>query len=469
MNNNEMRIKERYREAEALTEKYNQQHLLKLFRELPVDGQQRLLDQILSLDFDLITSLYNNLTVKDTDECSYNNIEPINVQKLEAFSEDEKETFASKGMEMLKEGKVAVLLVAGGQGTRLGHNGPKGTYNIGLPSGKSLFQLQGEQLINLSKKADRYIPWYVMTSPENNEDTVGFFESNNYFGYPREYVSFFQQDVLPMIDTEGKILLSKEDSIALGPNGNGGCFLALERSGMLHKMKEQGVQWVFQYGIDNSLVKVADPVFIGFTVMSGLQASSKVVRKKYPEESVGVFCYRNGKPDIIEYSELPEALRYKVNENGELAYSSANIINHIFSLEFLEKVSEVKLPYHMAFKKVQYVDGDGNTISPSSPNAYKFELFMFDIFPLLKDMAALEVIREEEFAPVKNKEGADSPSTARSLILDLHKKWLINAGISPEMLKDKLIEISPLTSYYGENLNYDKVKDIVLKREVDVL
>lgn len=461
MNSNESTIKEKYIKAKMVVDKHNQQHLLAFYDELQLNAQEELLDEILNIDFELIEALYKDSKNTDFEKGSYDDIKPINVQKLEEYSKEERAEFTAKGMELLKEGKVAVLLVAGGQGTRLGHNGPKGTYNIGLPSGKSLFQLQCEQLINLSKRINRFITWYIMTSSENNRDTVSFFEENNYFGYPKEHIVFFQQDVLPIIDTTGKILLSGKGNIVSGPNGNGGCFLALEKAGVIARMKREGIQWMFQYGIDNSLSKVADPMFIGFTAMSGLQASSKVVRKKYPEESVGVFCYNNGRPMVIEYSELPEALRYKLDEKGELAFSSANIINHIFSVDFLEKIAEVKLPYHVAFKKIKHINDEGNEVIPASPNAYKFELFMFDIFPRLDDMAALEVTREEQFAPVKNKEGSDSPLTARNLILELHKKWLVNAGIAPELLNNKVVEISPLTSYSGENLNCDEIKDII--------
>lgn len=462
-------MNDKLEKAKLLTEKYGQQHLLKFYSELTVEEQNSLLDQILSMDFELVSFLYNNVVKESGEIDKFKNIEPMKSCNHKNMTKEQISEYTNIGLNLIKEGKVAALLVAGGQGTRLGHKGPKGTFSIGLPSDKSLFQLQGERLMNLSQKCDKYIPWYIMTSEDNHEDTVSFFENNNYFGYPLEDVFFFKQGQLPVVDDKGKIILKEKSCISVGANGNGGCFLALKESGALENMKKRGVQWLFMYGVDNALVKAADPTFFGFTIKSGLEASSKVVKKNSPEEKVGVLCYKDGGPSIVEYSELPEELRYAVDEKKELLYSNANIVNHIFSVDFLDRCSKVGLPYHAAHKKISFVNDEGNIINPEMPNAYKFELFMFDIFPYLDDMALLRVNREEEFAPVKNRIGSDSPETARKLLLNLHKKYLIDSGIAYEQLENKIVEISPLASYSGEDIDLDELNKLLYKSEVIIL
>lgn len=448
-------MNERLERAKEIVEKYNQGHLLNFYPSLNEAEKNTLIDEILAINFELIESTYKDLKKEKANEIN-NEFKPLIAKRLDMYSDEEKTNFYNIGMNALKEGKVAVFLVAGGQGTRLGHKGPKGTFDIGLPSGKSLFQLQCERIIYLSNKAERDIPLYIMTSYENHEDTVSFFEEQNYFGYKKEMIRFFQQNTMPAISEDGKVLLAEKNKIVMSPNGNGGCFIALEESGALRDMKEKGIEWLFLYGIDNALVRVADPYFIGFAICSKELAASKVVAKKYPEEKVGVLCYKNNKPAIVEYSEIPTSLSEELNQDGKLVYSNANILNHLLHLNFIESIIDKAMPLHIAHKKIEHLDSQGNKVVPNEPNGYKFEYFLFDIFEQLKDMAALEVEREEEFAPVKNSKGVDSPETARELILNLHKKWLMNAGIDSSKLSGKQIEISPLKSYYGVNLsNYD--------------
>ncbi|MDF2885138.1 MAG: UDP-N-acetylglucosamine pyrophosphorylase [Clostridiaceae bacterium] len=449
-----------FNKAIELVKKYNQEHLLKFYDCLNQDEKASLINEIISIDFELIQSMYNEMKNKQENEKKIQ-FKPLIAKTLKMYSEEERADFYKIGIKALSEGKVAVYLVAGGQGTRLGHNGPKGTFDIGLPSGKSLFQLQCERLIYLSKESKRYIPLYIMTSIENHNDTVSFFEQHNYFGYPKGMVMFFQQKTMPAINEEGKIFLSDMNKIAMSPNGNGGCFIALKESGALRDIMAKGIQWLLLYGVDNALVRVADPYFIGFTICSKQLAASKVVEKRYPEEKVGILCYKNNKPAIVEYSEIPKTFAGEIYENGKLVYSNANILNHMLSVSFIESIIDKTMPLHIAYKKIQYIDEQGRKIVPSEPNGYKFEYFLFDIFEKLNDMAALEVEREEEFAPVKNREGEDSPKTARELILNLHKKWLIVAGFDSSILNGKQIEISPLISYYGENLNGNNIKKIL--------
>lgn len=457
--------KERFYYIQEKLRHVNQEHLLRFYDKLSEIEQESLLSEIETIDFSLMNLLYTNVVEKSTSIDEEKEISPIRICRVQDYKHEERREFYKVGLEMLNAGKLAAVLVAGGQGSRLGHDGPKGTLNIGLPSGKSLFQLHCERLLNLSKKVSRFIPWYIMTSPINHISTVEHFEENNYFGYAKEEIHFFTQGVLPMIDEKGKVILEDKHVISMGPNGNGGCFLALKKNNIINDLRKQGVEWVFLYGVDNALAKVADPSFLGFTELSGLQGASKVVKKKSPEEKVGVFSYINKKPSVIEYSELPENLRHLKNNKGELVYSGSNIAAHLFKIDFLEKSINGNLPYHAAFKKALYVDENGNIVRPEKPNAYKFELFMFDIFPMMEDMAVLEVSREEEFAPIKDKEGSDSPATAKEQILKLHRKWLSDIGISGELLLDHQVEISPLTSYEGEELEKGVVEKAILESE----
>ena len=307
--------------------------------------------------------------------------------------------------------------------------------------------------MRLSRQAGKAIPWYIMTSEENHAETTAFFRDRRHFGLPERDIIFFKQAQLPLVDGEGRILLAAKDRLSLGPNGNGGCFLALKESGALDDMKRRGVEHVFFYSVDNALVKVCDPHFIGFAMASGLPAASKAVVKAGPGEKVGVLCTRGGRPAVIEYSEMtPEMLEAR-DASGRLRFESANIAIHLFSRDFLERGAGAALPYHVAHKRIAHLGPDGTLVTPTSPNAWKFELFMFDLFPLAEGMAGLLVEREEEFAPVKNRDGVDSPASARELLLGLHRRWALAAGLSEEELRGKVVEISPLTSYAGESVN----------------
>jgi UDP-N-acetylglucosamine/UDP-N-acetylgalactosamine diphosphorylase len=451
-----------WEQAQALTEKFSQQHLLRFYEKLSATEQAELRSEILHLDFETVASLYQTLLAKQSHELNKTKIAPLAPHNWDALQPQIRQQYTVLGMEQIRQGKVAAVLVAGGQGTRLGHSGPKGTFNLGLPSQKSLFQLQAERLLNLAFRTGRTIPWYIMTSAANHAETTAFFQAHHMFGYPETDLFFFQQAQLPVIDAAGKILLAAPGKISLGPNGNGGCFLALEKSGALADMERRGVAWVFLYGVDNALVRICDPGFIGFTVANRFPAASKVVAKTAPGENAGILCYRNGRPAIIEYTEFPSELTGQRDAAGNLLYGNANIVTHLFRRDFLARNAGAGLPYHAAHKKIATIDGDGNPVKPEQPNAYKFELFMFDLFPLLDDMAALQVSREEEFAPVKNKEGNDSPATARQLLFQLHRHWLEATGVAPDLL-NRNIEISPCLSLAGEGLAQAKITEFLRK------
>lgn len=304
-----------------------------------------------------------------------------------------------------------------------GHNGPKGTFKLDVyGKGKYLFEILAENLKEANKKYEVIIPWYIMTSKENYDETFAFLEKNNYFGYDKKSVIIFTQSELPLIDTDGRLLISKENKIKEASDGNGGTYSSLRRSGCLADMKEKGIKWIFIGGVDNVLLKMVDVTLLGMTIKKHAQIASKSVVKANPHEKVGVFCKMNGHPKVIEYAELPEKMAEEIDENGELKYGESNIMCHLFTIDALEKVSKETLMYHSAFKKNSYVDENGKEIIPEKPNCYKFESFIFDAFEFFDDIAILRGKREDDFAPVKNKEGVDSPKTAKELYENFWRK-----------------------------------------------
>ena len=397
--------------------KYSQEHLLNFYDTLDERKKERLLEQIEGIDFELINSLYAK--TKDINPKMEDKVEPIDF--IDKFKLNDKFKYYEEiGKKSIKAGELAVVTMAGGQGTRLGHNGPKGTYDIGLDSHKSLFELLCDYIKEESAKYKVQIPWFIMTSRENNQATVDFFKANKFFGYEKN-IYFFIQGELPMVDTEGKILIGEDGLIKEAADGHGGVYESLVKSKMVDKMKELGIKWVFIGGVDNCLVKMVDPVLMGIAIDKGVTAAGKSVVKANPHEKVGAFCKKNGKPSVVEYSEITDEMAEATDENGELLYGESHILCNLFSISAIERMGSEPLPYHSAFKKATYIDKDGNKVVPTSPNAFKFEAFLFDAFGEVDDMAILRVKREEEFAPVKNAEGVDSPETARKLYNDFHK------------------------------------------------
>lgn len=404
--------------AKEMLAKYGQEHVLNFYQQLSKEEQNKMLDEILTMDFKQLENLYQSTKTKPNFENS--KIEPIPYVEKADLTNEEMENYAKIGEEAIKQGKLAVVTMAGGQGTRLGHSGPKGTYDIGLASHKSIFEILCDNLKQAKEKYHVDIPWYLMTSDENNADTIAFFEKNQYFGYPKSAVQFFIQGKLPMIDTNGKILLDENGMMKQAADGHGGVFEAMRRNGVLYNMKEKGIEWIFISGVDNILAKFVDPVFLGLQIEKNMQTASKSVVKAYAEEKVGVFCKRDGKPSVIEYSEISKELAEAKDEKGGFLLGDANIVNHQFHINLLEKISVEKLPYHVAFKKANFKNEKGEMIEATEPNAYKFEAFLFDIFSYVPDMLVFRVKREEEFAPVKNATGKDSPETAKELYENFH-------------------------------------------------
>lgn len=350
--------------------------------------------------------------------------------------------------------------MAGGQGTRLGFAHPKGMFDVGLPSHKSLFRIQGERIRKLQELAkkltgkDGQITWYIMTSEHTMAPTKAYFKENDFFGLRDEDIVMFEQGSLPCFDFNGNILLDEKHHISKAPDGNGGLYRALRDTGILADMNRRGVKYLHAHSVDNILIKVADPIFVGYCVKQNADCAAKVVEKSHPNEPVGVVCVVDGKYQVVEYSEITQKTAEMRNSDGRLTFSAGNICNHFFSTDFLNKIGstyEKELKLHVAQKKIPFVDNSGKRIQPEKPNGIKIEKFVFDVFEFAENFVTVEVPRDEEFSALKNADsaGKDCATTARNDIYNLHKKYIESAGGSVEGVE---IEISPLLSYGGEGL-----------------
>ena len=415
-----------YEEALKKLKKYGQNHLLNRYKYLDDEKKEKIIKQIKNIDFDQTIELFNITTksIKKTDG-EITNIEYVDKSKL---SNEEYDKYYEIGKKRIEEGKYAVVTMAGGQGTRLGYVAPKGTFKIGGGIDKSLFEALSDTIKEAREKFNTKIPWYIMTSRENNNATEKFFEKNDFFGLPYEDIKFFKQGELPMLDIDGKLMLDETGLIKLAADGHGGVFESLVKNGYLDDMKSRGVEWIFISGVDNVLAGLVDPIAVGLAVAEGTLATGKSVVKRNPNENVGVFCKKNGRPYVIEYTEITEDMSNARDKNGEHLFGESHILTNLFNIKALENIAQNKLPYHKAFKKAKYMDENGEIIKPEKPNAYKYEAFIFDAFESLDSMSILRVKREDEFAPLKNADGEDSPDTARQLYKDYierKKKGLI--------------------------------------------
>lgn len=405
-----------YNEALKKLKTYGQEQVLDRYNFLDDNKKQKLIKQIKNIDFDQIQELFTEKDKKIDDKaCRITNIEYVDKSKL---SKEEYERYNEIGTKIIQEGKYAVVTMAGGQGTRLGYVAPKGTFKIGGGIDKSLFEALSDTIKEAREKYNTSIPWYIMTSRENNNATEKFFEKNDFFNLPYEDVKFFKQGELPMLDTNGKLMLDETGIIKLAADGHGGVFEALSKNGYIEDMKKRNIEWIFISGVDNVLAGLVDPIAVGLSVVNNTLATGKSVVKRNPSEKVGVFCKKNGRPYVIEYTEITDDMANAKDKNGELLYGESHILTNLFNIKALEDISKNKLPYHSAFKKAKYMDKNGEIIKPEKPNAYKFEAFIFDAFESLDDMSILRVKREDEFAPLKNAEGEDSPDTARQLYIN---------------------------------------------------
>lgn len=388
-----------------------QQQLLRFENELSDSDRKDLYAQISGMDWDFERILSKH----QAGDVKRGKIEPLGALEIDEI-EARRTEFEAAGIEALKAEKVGAVLLAGGQGTRLGLDKPKGMLNVGIHKELYLFECLINNILDVVKITGHYIPLYIMTSVKNNDETVLFFEEHNYFGYNPEYVGFFVQEMAPSVDYNGKVYLEEKGKISLSPNGNGGWFTSLAKAGYLAEMKEKNIEWLNVFSVDNVLQRINDPCFVGATILSGCDTGAKVVRKAAPDERVGVLCLEDGKPSIVEYYEMTDEMIHSKKENGDLLYNFGVTLNYLFKVSKLEEIMNNNMPAHVVEKKIPYVDDNGDTIKPETPNGYKFEQLVLDMIHMMDDCLSYEVVRSKEFAPIKNKEGVDSLETAQILM-----------------------------------------------------
>lgn len=433
-------------------ESVGQGHVLRFWDTLSASQQQALANQIAGLDLENIAQLAETHVRNKTAIPLPTKIEPVKVYPREADVEH-KQLYADaekRGRELLKAGKVGAFLVAGGQGTRLGYDGPKGEYPVTPIKNKPLFQVFAEQLLAHGRDAGKPVPWYIMTSDANDAATRAFFKKHDFFGLNPADVFFFQQGMMPAFSFDGKMLLGEQGSLALSPDGHGGSLRALDRSGALADMRKRGVEHLSYFQVDNPIVQCVDPLFIGLHDITGSEMSSKTIPKAGPLEKVGNFVFGDGVLQVIEYSDLPDELANQKNPDESLRFNAGSIAIHALRVSFIERLNtggRLQLPWHRAEKKVPFVDEAGNAVKPENPNAVKLEQFVFDAVPLAKNPIIYATDRAEEFSPVKNAEGVDSPATSRRDQVRRAARWLESAGVKIPTVNgepDALLEISPL-------------------------
>ena len=398
-----------YRDAEEKLNVCGQQHILQYFDELNDKEKEELLEQIELTDFSVIEK-------GNSGEASKKGvIAPLASLELDEIN-TKKEHFMEIGINAIKEGKVAAVLLAGGMGTRLGSDDPKGVYNIGKTKDVYIFQRIVENLMDIVKLTQTDIYLFVMTSDKNHTKTVSFFKEHNFFGYKEDYVKFFMQEMAPATDYEGKVYMESKSRISNSPNGNGGWFSSMKKWGILDIIHNEGIQYLNVFAVDNVLQKIADPGFIGAVMERGVEAGAKVVKKAAPDEKVGVMCLEDGRPSVIEYYELTDELMNTLNEKGERVYNFGAILNYLFEVKALERIIDNQMPVHIVEKKIPYMDENGNLVKPEEPNGHKYELLILDMIHDLKSCLPYEVERNKEFAPIKNKTGIDSVESAQALL-----------------------------------------------------
>lgn len=397
-----------YDRAKQVLARFGQEQLLDYYDELSEEQRSQLLSDIANINFKVISNIGNAAQKKR------GKLRPIDAVTVEEIKR-RRNQFEMVGEALLEENKVGAVLLAGGQGSRLGFDKPKGMFNMGLTREVSIFELQMENIRAVTDKTGRYFPLFIMTSTTNHADTVAFFQKNNYFGYPRDRVFFYEQDVAPSCDYNGKIYLSEKHRVALNPNGNGGWYSSLINGGLGKVLERENIEWLNVYSVDNVLQRICDPAFIGATVLKRCRCGAKVVKKACAEEKVGVLCTENGKPAIVEYYEMPENLKNR-KKKGELVFRYGVTLNYLFNVHDLNATLLGKLPYHVADKAVAHIE-NGVRVTPEKPCGYKFETLVVDMVQMMGTCLAYEVEREKEFAPVKNAKGADSVDTARELLL----------------------------------------------------
>lgn len=424
----------------AKTYEAGQEHVFDFWEELSEAERAGLLDQLRSVDFQLLGRLAKSIDIEPPPPGAAQGI------PTEPVSGDRRRELEARGWEALRQGKVACVVVAGGQGTRLGWDHPKGTFEVSPVQNKSLFQLFAEQVAATSRRAGAPLPWYVLTSQQNRAETEAYFERHERFGLPAEQVTFLVQREVPTVDARGKLLMTGKGELAMNPDGHGGTLRALREARAIQDLLARGVETLFYFQVDNPLCRIADPAFIGAHLEAGAEASTKVVRKVDPSEKIGLVAERGGRAAVIEYSELSRAEQERRDGSGQLVFRAGNTAIHAWSLAFFQRLIDAgyELPYHIARKAVPQVGPDGTVETPAEPNAIKFETFIFDLLPEAETHVAFEVERAEEFEPLKNRSGPYSPETVRRAQRDRAAAWLAVAGVKTDPAVT--YEVSPLTA-----------------------
>lgn len=395
--------------AKKLLDEKNQSQVLRYFDSLSQGEKESLLKQIENInwsDFEKIGS---------RSQASRGSFLPPPALSIEQINQN-KDSYKKTGLDSIKKGQVAAVLLAGGMGTRLGFDLPKGCFNVGLTRELYIFECLINNLLDVVKEAGVYVPLYIMTSEKNDQATRNFFKEHNYFGYDKDYVKFFIQDMACAVDYDGKLLLEEKGRLATSPNGNGGWFTSMVKAGLDRDLHARNIKWINIFAVDNVLQRIADPVFVGAAIEGKYQSASKVVRKVEPHEKMGLLCLEDGKPSIVEYYEMSKEMAEAKDADGSLTYKFGVILNYLFSLDKLEEIVNKSLEIHVVEKKIPYIDEEGNKVSPTEPNGYKFELLVLDMVHMMDNNLAFEVDRNKEFAPIKNLHGTDSVDSARDLL-----------------------------------------------------
>lgn len=405
------------RKVKALLKRERQEQLLEWYGRLGEEEQKRLLADIARVDFGVVRQAGEAAPARDEKITPYPSLTLAEI-------ETRRDEYEKLGLEALAKGKLAAVVLAGGMGSRLGFEHAKGMYNLAQSGELSIFEILIRNMEDNARKAGRPIPFYVMTSDRNHEEIVRFFEEHEYFGYPADCVRFFRQEMAPSLGEDKRtVLLEAKDRVSFTPNGTGGWYGSLRKAGLLRDMKKRGVEWINVFSVDNVLQQIGDPVFLGAVLAAGTHCGAKVIAKADPGEKVGVICRRGGRPSVVEYSELSEEMRYEKNEAGEYVYHYGVTLNYLFDLRATARRARKSIPVHPAHKKIPYCGPEGGTLVSEKENGYKLETFIFDILEFFPDVTACEVVREKEFAPIKNAEGTDSPESARALLLGVRPEW----------------------------------------------
>jgi UDP-N-acetylglucosamine/UDP-N-acetylgalactosamine diphosphorylase len=448
---------EDYRAAAAVLQKFGQSHVLRFWGTLSNWSRQQMLAQIRSIDFDLMARMATEYIKTNANELNARELKPAPVISIAHQRQSPKDVSERRmdGEKFLRSGRLAALLVAGGQGSRLGFEGPKGALPIGPVSNKPLFQLHAEKLLAGARRYGVALPWYIMTSETNDAETKDFFQSHNFFGLRQQDVFFFKQGEMPALDAGGKLILDAPDHIFMNPDGHGGTLRALQKSGALKDMQRRGIEEIFYFQVDNVLLNMCDPLFIGYHLHAEAEMSAKVCAKRDAAEKMGLMGMIDGRMAVIEYSDMRDEDKKALLPDGTLKYKYGNLAIHLLKRSFIERElgdsegnkSSGRLPWHLAHKRIPYIDDGGNLVNPSQPNGYKFETFIFDALGDARRVVCMEVDRRDEFSGVKNAEGEDSPATAKAAMTEVYARWLEAAGVSVPRAGGNVmsrIEISPL-------------------------